>query len=155
MFNVEVISTTYKRNYGALKSFLEGISDEDSRMNPQPAGNNINWVVGHIVHYRSIILELLGQDPIWEKEANATLYGFDSQPLPDGAGYPLDDLMSHLDASQDTLLQTLAAWEDTQLDTPLSDGNATIGQRLDFFAWHEGYHLGQIALLKRVIGQGK
>ena len=153
MYSTTVINSTYKRNYNAIKGFLKGISNNDSRINPEPEGNNINWVLGHIIGYRSIILETLKQKPFWDEETFAP-YSFKSPPLPENKGFSLETLLDLLDKSQDALTSAMEQTDDAFLETRLSDGETPVGARLDFYAWHEGYHLGQLALLRRMIGKG-
>lgn len=152
MFNKEVIQTIYKRNYNAIKAYVKDISNEESRINPQPAGNNINWTLGHIVGYRSYILNILEQEPFWDEETFAP-YNFGSDPLPEDKGLPLDELIKQLDESQETLMTTLETLDEAFLETELNDGKTTVGARLEFFSWHEGYHTGQLALLRRIAGK--
>ncbi len=43
---------------------LEGISHEQSLMQPKPGGNCSNWVIGHLVTVYNKVLPLLGQEPV-------------------------------------------------------------------------------------------
>lgn len=58
------LASIYEFSYGAIKLNLDGVSNEESLFIPQPAGNCINWVVGHIVAARNTALNLAGGAPI-------------------------------------------------------------------------------------------
>src|SRR6185312_16534308 len=45
---------------------LDGVTQAESLVQPQPAGNCINWVVGHLVAVYHNVLPLLGQEPVLE-----------------------------------------------------------------------------------------
>ena len=44
-----LLAKLYEINYGALFRNLAGITHEESFVRPAPAGNCLNWVLGHIV----------------------------------------------------------------------------------------------------------
>ena len=152
MLSTESIQKIYTRNYNTIKACVKDIGNEESRINPQLAGNNINWTLGHIVGYRSYILGILEQEAFWNEETFAP-YNFGSDPLPENKGLPFDKLVEQLDSSQETLMTTLETLDDAFLETELNDGKTTVGARLEFFTWHEGYHTGQLALLRRIVGK--
>ncbi len=57
-----------------LKDNAADLTQEESLVQPQPAGNCLNWVVGHVIATRNEILQLVGKPPIWSKE-EAARYG--------------------------------------------------------------------------------
>src|SRR5437762_4909444 len=67
------LSRMYEISYGALFRNLEGITHEESLIEPTPAGNTLNWVLGHIVATRNRMLPMLGAQPFWPPE-QAFLY---------------------------------------------------------------------------------
>ena len=152
MLSTESIQKIYTRNYNTIKAYVKDISNEESRINPQLAGNNINWTLGHMVRYRSDILSILEQEAFWDKETFAP-YDFGSSLLPEDKGLPFNKLVEQLDKSQETLVTTLENLDEAFLETELNEGKTTVGARLEFYAWHEGYHTGQLALLRRIIGK--
>ena len=50
----------YERSYMGLKLNLRDISESDSRVEPSGGGNSINWVLGHLVMTRLLVLRLAG-----------------------------------------------------------------------------------------------
>lgn len=132
---------------------LEGISDEESRRRPPNGGNSINWVVGHIVSYRQLTLELLGEEPVWPKERTEAYGRGSSGDVPGDQVLPLARLMEDLQATTAAIGKRLEALPDDALETPGPNPKQTLGQRLAFLSFHESYHAGQIGLLRRLAGK--
>lgn len=144
----------YGFNYMALQRNTEGLSHEDSLVQPQPAGNCLNWVLGHILAHRNDIMKLLGEGPAWEPE-RAVRYGRGAPPLTDGAeATPLDELQATLAASQERLNAALDGATPERLAEP-REGRMVknVGESLAFLQFHEAYHVGQVALLRRAAGK--
>jgi uncharacterized damage-inducible protein DinB len=141
----------FQFSYGALGRNLEGITHEESLRAPEPGGNSLNWVLGHLLFYRNRILGLLGQPPAWDSP-QAARYARGSAPLdPADDPVPLETLRAGFDRSQEQLLAALAAASEEALAATNERGEP-VAQRLALLAMHEGYHGGQIALLRRLLG---
>lgn len=138
---------------GALRMNLEGISDEESRRRPPHGGNSINWVVGHIVSYRQLTLELLGEEPVWPRERREAYGRGSSGDVPGDQVLPLARLMEDLQATTAAIVRRLEALSDDALEAPGPNPKQTLGQRLAFLSFHESYHAGQIGLLRRLAGK--
>ncbi len=149
MYNANLLATIYTRNYSSIQAYLKDISNEESRHNP-PAGNNLNWTLGHIVASRNFIMPALKQEAFWS-ETTAAPYMWGSEKLAENKGLPFNVLLDTLNASQELVTKSLESFSEHDLNTELAKG--TVGQRLEFFAWHEGYHTGQLALLRRILGK--
>ena len=138
---------------GALGVNLEGISDEESRRRPPHGGNSIHWTLGHIVSYRQVVLELLGESPVWPK-ARTEAYGRGSSgDVPAEHILTLSQLMEDLQATTPEIVRCLEALPAETLEAPGPNPKQTLGQRLAFLAFHESYHAGQIGLLRRLAGK--
>ena len=120
--STRALSTQVYYNLGALKMNLEGLTNEESLIQPQPAGNCLNWIVGHILANRAGILGLLGQEPVW-KDEKAAPYQRGSEPLEDPAlAKTLDDLVAMLETSQESILAGLSEISDEALQAPAPSG---------------------------------
>ncbi len=53
---------------------LADVTDQESLRAPQPGGNTLNWIVGHIVRTRNQALALLAHQPLFD-DADFELYG--------------------------------------------------------------------------------
>jgi len=152
--NTDALNMLFGINYTVLKKNLDGVTHEESLIQPEGGGNCLNWVVGHIVATRNNVMELLNQEPVWSKELSG-FYQRGSDPLRDGSNaQPLERILADLDRSQDLLVAGLAAVSEPKLSAPSSDkSNAqTVGEMLFVLQFHEAYHAGQTGLLRRIAG---
>lgn len=147
----KTLATLYDYNLKVIEMSLEGITPEESFVQPQPGGNCINWVLGHIVANRNQIMELIGEDPVWRDEM-AAIYRRGSTPLAaTRSAIPLDGMLNDLRASQEKILKKLPEMPVENLEK--SVGDQTIYYRLSFLQFHETYHAGQLGLLRRLLGK--
>ena len=85
---------------------LDGISQDLSLRSASEGGNTINWVFGHMIHARSGMLRLLGQEPLVE-DSHGKLYGRGSAAMAPGSDcVPLvpHTVSSHLGLKQPFLV---------------------------------------------------
>jgi uncharacterized damage-inducible protein DinB len=137
----------------ALSLNLEGITDEESRVRPAAGGNSINWLVGHIVSYRQVVLELLGESPVWPKE-RTDAYGRGSNgDVQDDLRLPVDGLLDALKSTTAVIVPLLEALSDEAMAAQPPGLKQPLGQRLAFLAFHESYHVGQVGLARRLLGK--
>jgi hypothetical protein len=152
------IKTTYDFTYFVLKRNCEGVSHERSLIAPEPAGNCMNWVLGHILAQRTTILKLLGQDPIWGA-AEAAPYLRGSTPLAPSRvleARPFESLLADLARSQELLAAGFEAVTPEMLSAPglpdVPGGVQPVETQLAVFNFHEAYHAGQTGVLRRIVG---
>lgn len=141
-------------NLGALKMNLEGLTHEESLVQPQPAGNCLNWIVGHILANRAGILGLLGKDAVWNEE-EAEPYERGSEPLKEPRkAASLEDLVAMLETSQKSILAGLSEISDEALRAPAPSGKEgeTVETGLAGLVFHEAYHVGETGILRRLLG---
>ena len=152
------LTSMYEFSYAAIKRNLDGVTHAESLIKPEPAGCNLNWVLGHVVVARGTILNLAGKTPILNgDEAAPYRRGAD----PDGPGQVLDlaTLRGFLDDSQQQLIPALAAMADDQLAAALPEKfrrpplTGSVGDGLARLQNHEMYHAGQLGLLRRLLGK--
>ncbi|HJQ19339.1 MAG TPA: DinB family protein [Gemmatimonadaceae bacterium] len=138
-------------SYGAMFRNLEGLTHDESLLAPPSGGNSLNWVVGHIVATRNRILPLVGVAPLWPRE-HAMLYsGRDDAGWSVERALALDTIKTDLARSQQSLLSALDAMPQNALAAATEQGQM-LGDVLGFFHFHESYHGGQIALIRRLLG---
>lgn len=137
---------------------LEGISHEESLIQPQPAGNCLNWVVGHLVSAYQSVFPLLGQKPgIGEERLKP--YARHSSPLKDRAeALPLQELLVAFDQASERFDEGLASLDSKELGelaphSPTNDPKETVRSLLASISFHQAYHAGQTGLLRRIAGK--
>ena len=143
MSNTETVNV-FKFDYRLFHTNLQGITHEESLMAPEKGGACINWIVGHIVLCRDEIHELIGIPGICGKKYY-DLFGEGSDGRSVKNPIELDKMVELYDESQKTLIETLQ-----NLD--LSTDPKKL-ERLTFYSFHEAYHIGQIGILRRILGK--
>lgn len=141
----------YERSYMGLKLNLRDISDADGRVEPAGGGNSINWVLGHVVMTRRLVLRLAGAEPVSGPELVELYSGEEGVVFDRSRARPLERLVAELDASQDRLREALPGLSPEALAAPAR--NTTVADLLTFLWFHEGYHNGQLGLLRRLVGK--
>ena len=116
-------------------------------------GASISWVVGHLIHYRYLIINLLGAEketPFAEKFGNAG--------ASDGSDYPdISELRRSWKEASEEAIGVVAAATDEQLTNPLGGPDSPHGEKtaldtLVFYMWHESYHMGQLGTIRANLG---
>lgn len=147
------LKTSFSTSYRVLQRNTDGVTHEESLFQPQPAGNCMNWVLGHVVESRNDILRLLKAEPIWTAE-EAGPYVRGAEPMRDAArARPFATLLDDLDRSQERLMARLDTLTSADLAAPSGMGDNSVEQMLGFLQFHESYHTGQIGLLRRLAGK--
>jgi len=146
-----ILVRQFEYNQQTVKVNLDGISDEESMFQPTPGGNCINWIVGHITATRNAAHRLLDLPPAWADDA-AARYARGSQPIT-GAGeaIPLDELIGRYRSSQGVLTAALQSATDEDLWRAV--GGEHVAVQLAGLSFHESYHVGQLGVLRRLIGR--
>ncbi len=144
--------TQLELSYGALFRNLEGITHEESLIVPEPGGNCLNWVLGHIVSARNRAMTQMGIPPVWQMDLAFHYSGRDEAQWSPAKAVDLKTISTDLVRSQQEMLNALEQLPEGMLSTPDERGH-TLGDMLGFFNFHEAYHVGQIGILRRIIGK--
>jgi len=154
------LASMFEFSYFAINRNLSDLTHEDSVFIPAPSGNCINWVLGHIVSARGMMLLLTGAGTPVLSEAEAAVFQRGSAAMKSGdQGVDFARLKSALEESQKQLLPALQALSDEALASPVPEKfkrpplAGTLGQAFVTMNYHEGYHNGQIGLLRRLAGK--
>ena len=136
----------------------DGIAHEDSLIQPRPAGNCFNWVLGHLVAIYGEALPLLGQQPVRPRE-ELSHYQRGASPITNAAeAIRIEELLRWWDESCARFDAGLAALSECRLAerapfSPSNDPNETVGSLLATLVHHQAYHSGQLGVLRRISGK--
>ncbi len=151
---------TYQLGFTAhtLKKNTEDITHEDSLVHPDGGGSSINWVLGHIVKSRNLMLNLLNQDPASTAEALERYSGDADAGWDNDTAIPFDELLAAFDNAQPALTDALQAASAAHMSakapfSPIKNPDETIGSLLAALVFHEAYHVGQTGSIRRVAGK--
>ncbi|MCP3960100.1 MAG: DinB family protein [bacterium] len=135
----------------------EGVSHQESLVQPHPGGNCLNWVVGHLASSRDQMRGLVGLAPTLG-ENESPVYARSAEPLTDASkAADFDQLTAAFAQDQDDILTAVAGLTAEQLaaPAPFSPGNnprETVATLLAGLVFHEAYHIGQTGVLRRIAG---
>ena len=78
MHDPKVLASVFKRNQWVINEQTKELSHADSLIQLAERGNCLNYVLGHLLVHRDLILELVGKEPILIPEQKAR-YGYGSE----------------------------------------------------------------------------
>ncbi len=133
---------------------LEGVSEAQALQEPKPSGNPVNYVLGHIVAYRSHIAKILDVAFPW-KDVQIAIYDESWSKIDKTKLFSLEKLKSDEEHTHAILKAGIENfdidWDD--LWPQRKDGSMqSYGRRVQFFLQHEAYHAGQLGMLRRALG---
>jgi len=150
--DAQALVKIFEMSHMALTRNLDGITHEESLHEPEPGGNSLNWVLGHLLWGRNQIFKILGRPPVWEPEKIAR-YARGSAPVgPDDHPEPFEEIRAALEKTQEPLMEALRSFSAEDL-AKVDEKGQSLSQRLAMLAFHEGYHGGQACLLRRLLGR--
>jgi hypothetical protein len=129
---------------------LQGISEEQAKERISGHVNPVSWIAGHTVWARYNALRFLGAPP---NNPYNDLFG-NSRAYDSSLNYPsLEEIKVEWKKVSGLLKDALASVSEEHLvgDAPIKNpgGDFTNGGTIAFFAQHESYDIGQMALLKK------
>jgi uncharacterized damage-inducible protein DinB len=148
----------FEFSYAVIQRNLQDLTHAESILTPQNGGNCLNWVLGHVVVARNTALNLIGSTPIQIGEKMA-VYQRGSAPSAREQYLDLATLRGFLDDSQQQLIPALSAMSERSLEKDVPESykrpplTGSVGDALTRLHYHEGYHNGQIGLLRRMAGK--
>ena len=136
-----------KFNDEVLKVSLTGMSDELACRRLRDGGPSVAWNIGHMLYHRNQIAAAVscGGPAVDLEPYRSTATDGDDYP-------PLQRLQPAWLEFSDRLRSTLSRLSPADLSAPspiqLPHGEQTLLDALRFVVWHEGLHLGQVAMLR-------
>lgn len=151
--SIAVAQTSFNYNSKFLKKNLEGLTDEDWSIRPDGSGNHLLWIVGHCCWARSALLKRLGED--WSKPW-LSLCGR-GEKLDTAAVFPTpQEAMAAWDESSERLTAAMESASPETLSAPSTQGppsaDGKVSGVVNFIAYHETYHVGQMAYVRSLLG---
>lgn len=142
--DIELIKNQVVSNYQVISLNTEGITHEESMIFPNGEANCMNWILGHLIYIRNPLLNILGEESVWDSE-KFSCYNRGEIPLDrKGELVSFKDLKSYLKQSQDRLEAKLGA---------LDSFKPEMVNDISTLSLHEIYHSGQLGYLRRILGK--
>ncbi|HEX6368267.1 MAG TPA: DinB family protein [Longimicrobium sp.] len=143
---------------GVVRANTAGLTQEDSLVQPQPDGNCLNFIVGHLVNVYDKVLPLVGQEPVLGDAVKR--YERGAPAIRDAAeALRLDDLLAAFDTQTERFLAGLATLTPEALERPMPGPDSggelteTVRSLLGTILFHQAYHAGQTGVLRRIAGK--
>jgi uncharacterized damage-inducible protein DinB len=155
---VEVFRSQARMTRQVVKMNTAGITQEQSLIQPDPAGNCLNWVVGHLLCIYNQALGLLQQERVMP-EAALKRYERGSAPIhPADEALDLGEMLAAWDETAERVDAGLAGLTREVLDrpaphSPSGNPDETIRSLVATVMFHQAYHAGQTGLLRRLAGK--
>lgn len=155
---VEVFRNNARTTQQIVRLNIEGISQAESLVQPQPAGNCLNWVMGHLVWVYNLMLPMVKQEPLSNGEILKRC-ARGTPPLTDfSEASDMNDLIQMWDESIERYDAGLAGLTSDDLDakapmSPRDNPNETVRSLLGLVTFHQAYHAGQLGVLRRIAGK--
>jgi hypothetical protein len=133
---------------------MNGVPADEAMRRPGPQSNPLLWMAGHLIHFRSRLLTLLGvpRDFPW-----GSMFDTGSRVGP-AEQYPEpEELVAMWEELSALLMERLDTLTDTDLSAPpaarVPSTDATVRGTIGFFALHEAYHVGQMGYVRKWLGR--
>jgi hypothetical protein len=156
MLEPHELAEAFGQNQGVLQAQTQGLSHADSLLQLPFRGNCLNWVLGHLLDNRDVVLEALGEQRIMS-DPSAAYYRRGSEPIAGATAnaLQLQDLLDQLARSQERLARAWGGATDADMAREVVRGETmtTLGKRVFFLYFHETYHVGQTELLRQLAGK--
>jgi hypothetical protein len=155
---VEVFRHEAKIIRQVVQMNVEGFTHEESLIQPSPAGNCLNWVMGHLLTIYERMLPYMGQKAVLEPDA-LKRYVRGSSPLPDATeALDFQVLLTAWNEANDRIDAGLANLTTEALDgpapfSPSNNPKETVRSLITTALFHQAYHSGQAGLLRRIAGK--
>lgn len=148
------IEGTFRSNEGLFRATLAGIEPGDAAwMTRSGEANHLAFLAVHLVGARYWILKFLGfeaADPLEPYHGNArSIEDMESFPTPIQVRDTWGDVAPRFEAA---LAAATPAFLREDSGVPFPTPGPTRLDALAFLAQHEAYHLGQMALIRRIHG---
>jgi uncharacterized damage-inducible protein DinB len=149
------LESQLKLNATLFRRALDGLDPDTAAHRPIESGNSLAFLAVHIVDARAYLIGILGGDASheWSEEFAAARGIEDMNPVPTPQQLlaTFDLLSARLEARLESIeAESLAQSSGKSFPT----GDESVLGAISFLAFHESYHIGQMALLHRAVGRG-
>ncbi len=140
-----------------FRNSLKDLNSAELLKSPAKQSNCMFWIAGHATSSRCQFLNMLGKKI---EMPSAQLFARGAGKLDDASKIPgIDEILKVWDECTQALKERLETITQPELDekSPInlpSDDRSILGA-LNFFAFHETYHIGQMAYIYSWLGKGQ
>ena len=149
----DVLAFTRSMTNSLFKDFPEGHWTHQ----PSPTDNHALWVLGHLAITDAWYCGVVGATGASMPDGYEALFGMGSKPVSDSSKYPKPaEVRKLFDANREVLTNWLQKASPAELGMPLKDKTGGfMSDPVDGalkMSWHEGWHSGQLASVRKALG---
>lgn len=142
---------------GCTRNLLKDWPDDKATFQPAPTANHVLWTLGHLATTDEWLHGMITDHKSQLPETYSKLFGYQSQVQPSAKAYPpFVEVKKYFESVREALLKAANAASESDLTKPLGEkggGFALDGiDALDKSSWHEGWHAGQLSVIRRALG---
>jgi len=156
MIQVDDFSKMLSGELDILRKQTDGLTTKDSLLQPQPGGNCLNWVMGHLVVNLVETLEVLEVD-LSEDLPDLTRYRIGSEPIrvEEVGVLALDNLVDLYEQLTNKIVDRLSQMNEAEFEEEIDfwQGKSRRGYVAFFYFFHNTFHLGQLEYLRNLAGK--
>jgi len=139
------------------EDILKGFPEDQFTFQTTETDNHVLWTLGHLILSDRWILEMVAGEKYEVPDSYEKLFGFQSKAAASPDAYPpIGEVRRYFDESRRRLMAWIEQADEEQLTKAVDDGGLgfakTAFDALSKQMWHEGWHAGQIAPLRRALG---
>jgi uncharacterized damage-inducible protein DinB len=140
-------------------SMLADIPDDQWCLQAVPGANHTMWIVGHLAWNDDFFLTRLAGRQTRFPKGWQDLFATGSQPALEPGSYPApQEVQQQLAERRQELTSSFESLGGAELRAPvpteLQRYAANVADVMPSIAWHEAWHVGQLSLVRRVLGLG-
>jgi uncharacterized damage-inducible protein DinB len=125
---------------------IKNINSEQAFSRPAENLNSIWEIVNHLVNWRETVLKRMNGEIIEEPKNNFF------EPVKDNSEDAWRNILIRFDESQKMWLKFLSGFVNESLEKYYSQSKYTFYELIFGILQHDAYHLGQIVLIKKMVG---
>lgn len=140
----------------AAKAFAD-FPESKALHQPSPTDNHMLWQMGHLAVNYDWFASAIDGKPGAVSRADYARFGMGSKPVADAAAYPsLAEVRQLFDSTWQRFIAAAESLSDADAGKPACvESGGFLADRLDAVnkaAWHDGWHAGQVAGLRKALG---
>lgn len=149
----EAIAQHFQYMYQTAAANMDGLTQEQSLMQPSGGGNCANWILGHLMNVHNGVMGLVGEKPVWESDQLARA---GVEPITGPAkAIEWNTMRDRFLGSKERCLAAISGLSDKALAESVPHpfgGSTSRAELLNTLAFHQTYHVGQLAISRRIAG---
>lgn len=136
---------------------LKGFPEDKYTWQSCPTDNHVLWVLGHLASTDAWLAGAVGAPGAGVPETWQAIFGMGSRPVNDPKKYPsIAEVKKALDQNRAAVLNWLEGAHDKDLAQSLTEKTGGFASDpidgLLKLSWHDGWHFGQVASLRKALG---